>query len=77
MLLDTQRKIGAEHYRGYVGKTFRVLCDGRSPLGLTGRTEFNAVIDFPGDASLIGQFVHVEVVRADKHNLSGVVRSAD
>ncbi len=77
MLLDAQRKIGAEHYRGYVGKTFRVLCDGRSPLGLTGRTEFNAVIDFPGDASLIGQFVQVEVVRADKHNLSGVVRSAD
>lgn len=76
MLLDTQRKIGAEHYRNYVGKTFRVLCDGKSPLGLTGRTEFNAVIDFPGEEPLIGRFLEVEVVRAEKHDLTGEIRRA-
>ena len=74
MLLDAQRKIGADYYKGYVGKTFRVLCDGKSPLGLAGRTEFNAVIDFPGEESLIGRFLQVKVVSADKHNLTGEIR---
>ena len=74
MLLDAQREIGAAHYREYVGKTFKVLADGRSPLGLTGRTEFNAVIDFPGEESLIGRFLEVEVVRAEKHDLTGEIR---
>lgn len=77
MLLDAQRKIGAVHYRSYVGKTFRVLCDGKSPIGLAGRTEFNAVIDFPGDESLIGRFLQVEVTNADKHDLTGVVRAVE
>ena len=77
MLLDTQREIGAAHYRGYVGKRFRVLADGKSPLGLCGRTEFNAVIDFPGEESLIGRFLTVEVTAADKHNLTGEIRKIE
>ena len=77
MLLDAQRKIGADYYKGYVGKTFRVLCDGKSPLGLAGRTEFNAVIDFPGEESLIGRFLQVKVVSADKHNLTGEIRAVE
>ena len=77
MLLDAQRKIGADYYKGYVGQTFRVLCDGKSPLGLAGRTEFNAVIDFPGEEPLIGRFLQVEVTSADKHNLTGEIRAVE
>ncbi|MGI5894446.1 MAG: tRNA (N6-isopentenyl adenosine(37)-C2)-methylthiotransferase MiaB [Candidatus Merdivicinus sp.] len=77
LLLDTQREIGAEHYRKMVGKTYRVLADGKSPIGLAGRTEFNAVIDFPGEESLIGRFLQVEVTSADKHDLTGVIRAVE
>lgn len=77
MLLDTQREIGAAHYRKMVGKTYRVLADGKSPIGLSGRTEFNAVIDFPGEESLIGRFLQVEVTSAEKHDLTGVIRGIE
>ena len=73
-LLDVQRKIGADYYQTYVGRTFRVLADGKSGLGLSGRTEFNAVIDFPGDESLIGRFLLVEVTEAKNHDLRGELR---
>ena len=73
-LLDVQRKIGAEYYQTYVGKTFTVLADGKSDQGLSGRTEFNAVIDFPGDESLIGKFLRVEVVGARNHDLRGELK---
>ena len=73
-LLDTQRKIGAEYYQTYQGKTFPVLIDGKSDRGLSSRTEFNAVIDFPGDDSLIGHFARVEVTEAKNHDLTGALR---
>ena len=73
-LLNTQRQIGAEYYRTYQEKTFTVLADGKSDLGLSGRTEFNAVVDFPGDESLIGRFLKVEVIEAKNHDLTGEIR---
>ena len=47
--------------RGYVGKTVRVLCDGRDKDMLTARTEGGRLVRFAGDDSLIGQFFDVTI----------------
>jgi len=44
---------------------------------LAGRTENNRWVNFPGPASLIGQFVDVLVVRALPQSLRGRIASAD
>ncbi len=62
-LLKLQEEIAAENVKKYIGKTYRVLCDGLSSRDgfLTGHTNGTAVIEFEGDESLIGSFVDVKV----------------
>ena len=62
-LLRLQEKIAAENVKKYIGKTYRVLCDGEGDTDgvLTGHTSGTAVIEFEGDKSLIGEFVNVRV----------------
>ena len=66
-LLALQRTIGEEVLKEYVGKTLRILVDGTGKSGegyLTGRTDQFLIVDFPGDRSLIGQFVTVKITKA-------------
>ena len=71
-------------YRGYsermVGTRQRVLVEGRARKDaseLSGRTDNNRVVNFPGDARLIGQFVDVQIEAALPHSLRGVIAGDD
>jgi tRNA-2-methylthio-N6-dimethylallyladenosine synthase len=57
-----------------VGSRQRVLVEGRArkdATELSGRTSNNRVVNFAGDARLIGHFVEVEIVAALPHSLRG------
>ncbi len=72
-----QRRIdqqAAELSRQMVGSRQRILVEGpsrRNPGELAGRTENNRVVNFAGDAGLIGEFVEVEITEALSHSLRG------
>ena len=72
-----QRRIGgmAQHIsRAMVGRTERVLVERRSRKDarqLAGRTENNRVVNFDGPASLIGEFVDLEITEALPNSLRG------
>ncbi len=73
-LLDTQNKIGYEKNQALVGKTVRVLCDGRSknnPDVFCGRDEGNKIVLFDGCDADTGNFVTLRIVRADTFALYG------
>ena len=73
-LLDVQNEISRGKNRAYVGKTVRVLVEGRSktdPERLTGRTGQNRLVHFRGDDSLIGRYADVRVTGAETHALFG------
>jgi tRNA-2-methylthio-N6-dimethylallyladenosine synthase len=57
-----------------VGTRQRVLVTGaaaRGELDLAGRTENNRVVNFPGDATLVGTYADVIVTAARSHSLRG------
>ncbi|MCB1733928.1 MAG: tRNA (N6-isopentenyl adenosine(37)-C2)-methylthiotransferase MiaB [Gammaproteobacteria bacterium] len=59
---------------GMVGSVQRILVTGRSRKDedqLSGRTENNRVVNFPGDASWIGGFVSVQITEALPNSLRG------
>ena len=59
-----------------VGRVERVLVDGharKNPAELSGRTANNRVVNFAGDARLVGGFVDVRITRALPHSLRGEV----
>lgn len=62
-LLKLQDGISQKLTEKLVGGTYRVLCEdeGRQEGYIAGRTFGNAVIEFPGDKSLVGKFVTVKV----------------
>ena len=67
-------------YRGYsermAGTRQCVLVEGharKDASELSGRTDNNRVVNFPGDSRLIGQFVDVLVTAALPHSLRGVI----
>ena len=73
-LLETQNRISLEKNNEYVGKTERVLVEGRSKTDekmLTGRNEKNRLVHFEGDDSLIGNFANVKIITADTYCLTG------
>ena len=73
-MLDVQNRISNEKNAEYVGKTERVLVEGRSktdPEMLTGRNEKNRLVHFKGGDSLIGQFALVKVISSDTYCLNG------
>ena len=72
-LLDAQ-------YRAYsdamIGTRQRVLVTGRAARNdreLAARTDNNRVVNFPGDAALIGTFVDVGITSAQPHSLRGEI----
>ncbi|MCX7672119.1 MAG: tRNA (N6-isopentenyl adenosine(37)-C2)-methylthiotransferase MiaB [Thiobacillaceae bacterium] len=75
-LQEAIRKNGEALSAAMVGTTQRVLVEGpskRNPQELTGRTENNRAVNFPGDAGLIGHMVDVRITAALPHSLRGEV----
>ncbi len=73
-LLNTQNRISLQKNSEYVGKTEKVLVEGRSktdPELLTGRNEKNRLVHFKGEDDLIGNFVNVRIITADTYCLTG------
>lgn len=63
-----------------VGTLQTVLVEGSSKKSaneLTGRTENNRVVNFPGERHLIGRFVRVEITQALAHSLRGRLSAID
>ncbi|WP_028455009.1 tRNA (N6-isopentenyl adenosine(37)-C2)-methylthiotransferase MiaB [Chitinilyticum litopenaei] len=59
-----------------VGSTQRVLIEGRSkknPAELAGRTDNNRIVNFAGNARLIGHFADVTITSALSHSLRGEI----
>ena len=73
-LCDTQNRISLEIHKGYVGRTLRVLVDGREKEMLTARTEGGRLVRFAGDDSLIGQFLDVTITGCTTWSLVGEVK---
>jgi tRNA-2-methylthio-N6-dimethylallyladenosine synthase len=63
-----------------VGSIRRVLVEGharKDATELSGRTENNRVVNFPGHARLLGQFVDVRITAAFPHSLRGEIITRD
>jgi len=72
-LVATQNRISEEIHRAYIGKTVKVLVDGREGDVLTSRTEGGRLVRFAGDDSLIGQFVPVTITDCTTWSLVGTI----
>jgi tRNA-2-methylthio-N6-dimethylallyladenosine synthase len=69
----------AAHSERMIGKSERVLVTGRaarSESELAGRTETNRVVNFPGAASLVGNYADVRITAALPHSLRGELAAA-
>jgi tRNA-2-methylthio-N6-dimethylallyladenosine synthase len=74
VLQDRQTEIQASLHQRAVGRTVEVLVDSvsrRRDTELSGRTSGNTVVNFPGDAALLGRTVDVAIERAGAHSLWG------
>ena len=70
-LCAVQNRISEEKHRAYVGKTERVLIDGRDGDLLTARTDGGRLVRMPGDDALIGQFRDVRITGCTTWSLTG------
>ena len=76
-LCNLQNTISEEIHKGYVGKTFRCLVDGRDKDLLTARTEGGRLVRFPGEESLIGEFTDLTITGATTWSLTGIQAGKD
>ncbi len=75
-LLSLQNEISLESNKPFEGKTVRVLCDGPSknnPDVYSGRTEGGKIVFFDGEEGDIGQFLNINIDRADTFALYGSI----
>ncbi|MBQ3565922.1 MAG: tRNA (N6-isopentenyl adenosine(37)-C2)-methylthiotransferase MiaB [Oscillospiraceae bacterium] len=74
-LLAVQREISTESYRRFIGRTMRVLVDGKSKKNglLNGKSDEFVIVEFEGDESLIGSFVNVKITEAKNWAVTGVI----
>ena len=70
-LCAVQNRISEEKHRAYIGRTERVLADGRDGELLTARTDGGRLVRLPGDDALIGQFVEVRITGCTTWSLTG------
>jgi tRNA-2-methylthio-N6-dimethylallyladenosine synthase len=78
-LQAVQREIQLDLHQRAVGTRPEILVDGvsrRRETELSGRTTGNTVVNFPGDDTLVGQFVRVLIERAGPHSLWGRIEGA-
>ena len=72
-LVAVQNAISEEKHRAYVGKTLRVLVDGRDGDSLTARTDGGRLVRFAGEDDLLGQFVSVTITASTTWSLVGTI----
>lgn len=75
-LEELQRAIQRRVYADYVGRTVKVLVEGKSAKSqddMTGHSTCHKVVNFPGSSNLSGQVVNVCVVEAKMNSLYGAV----
>ena len=70
-LVALQNRISEEKHRAYIGKTLRVLVDGRDGDKLTARTDGGRLVRFEGDDTLIGEFIDVKITDCTTWSLMG------
>ncbi len=70
-LCALQNRISEEKHREYIGKTLRVLVDGRDGDKLTARTDGGRLVRLDGGDELIGQFLNVTVTGSTTWSLYG------
>lgn len=79
-LLAVQNQISLEDNQGWVGRRAEILVEGPSKVSrklgqdgqqpqMVGRTRCDRIVVFPGPATLAGQILEVEIVRADGFTL--------
>jgi tRNA-2-methylthio-N6-dimethylallyladenosine synthase len=71
-----QNDISKEINESYLGKTIRVLVDGKSKSNektYTSRTQGNKIVHFESDIDLTGNFINVKITKADTFNLFGEI----
>lgn len=79
-LLELQNRISKEINDSFVGRTVEVLAEGPSktdPSVMTGRTEGNKVVNFPGTKDCIGKLVPVKIHDAHTWSLTGEMARND
>ena len=74
-LLELQTEISGEINRTYVGKTLRVLCDGKSktdPDVTSARTEGGKIVLFDG-GDITGEYINVKITNSRPFALVGEI----
>ena len=75
-LCQVQNEITYEKNQKYVGKSVRVLVDGKSKSNenvYTSRTDGGKIVHFESDADYTGTFIQVKITRADTFALFGEI----
>lgn len=75
-LLKLQNELLAEKNLSYVGKTMRVLVEGRGKTNtekMSARTEGNRIVLFDGDDSLTGNFAYIKITKSAPFALFGEI----
>jgi len=78
-LYELNKLVNEGYLRGnkrFEGKTVKVLVEGKSlkdPNILTGYSEHNKVVNFPGSPDLIGKIVDVKIEKAYTWHLKGII----
>ena len=70
-LCEVQNRISQEIHQAYVGRTMRVLVDGRDGELLTARTEGGRLVRMTGAERLMGQFTNVKITSCTTWSLVG------
>lgn len=73
-LIELQQAIALEALEAQVGKTEQVLVEAvstRDAASVGGKTPRGHMVNFPGDSSLIGQFMDVKITSAGRNTLRG------
>ncbi|MEA2102192.1 MAG: tRNA (N6-isopentenyl adenosine(37)-C2)-methylthiotransferase MiaB [Thermodesulfobacteriota bacterium] len=73
-LQSLQKEITLENNQARVGKIVEVLVDGKGSRHegqIHGRTMENTIVNFKGDAGLVGKIVEVKITRANPNSLTG------
>ena len=74
-LIALQKEITREKLSRQIGAVQRVLTESasrRDPDQMAGKNEYNITVNFPGDESLVGEFVPVRILSAGESTLRGV-----
>ncbi len=71
LLCQAQNRISEEKHRAYIGKTLRVLVDGRDGDALTARTDGGRLVRFSGGDALLGQFIDLKITGCSTWSLLG------